>query len=82
MSEKELEKKNMWGLAVACLSLLICLTFREAANYFLASDIVNTKLLDMKLITVGDYTVSGWISKAVWNSHKEEHPDHNPTLTF
>ena len=74
--------KNLWGLAVACMSLWIMLVFREAANYFDSIERINAQLLDMRLITVSDYTISGWIPKALWNKHKKEHPDPNPTMTF
>ena len=36
----------------------------------------------MKLITVDDYTCSGWIKKKTWEKHNKAHPDHNPTMTF
>ena len=58
------------------------LVFREACNYFYETDLINSKLLDMRLITVGDYSCSGWIKQALWNKHKKDHPDHNPTMTF
>ena len=74
--------KNLWGLAVACLSLLIMLWFREYANFIYEMDIYNSQLLDMKLITVDDYTCSGYIKKRVWEKHNEDFPDHNPTMTF
>ena len=74
--------KNLWGLGIACLSLLIMLLFREYANFIYEMDIYNSKLLDMKLITVDDYTCSGWISKSVWKSHNQMYEDHNPTMTF
>ena len=74
--------KNLWGLGVACLSLLIMLLFREYANYIYEMDVYNSQLLDMKLITVDDYTCSGWIRKKTWEKHNKAHPDHNPTMTF
>ena len=81
-TEEKLQEKNLWGLAVACLSLLIMLWFRGAANYFYASDTINSQLIDMRLITVSDYAISGWIPRAVWKKHIEEVPDDNPTMTF
>ena len=67
---------------MACLSLGIMLAFREAALNFYELDGINTKLIDMSLITLNDYSVSGWITKSVWLKHKQDYPDHNPTLTF
>lgn len=81
-SSDELLTKNVWGLAVACMSLFIMFLFREASHYFYEADKINEKLLDLKLITVGDYAISGWIPKGVWNKHKEKFPNSNPTMTF
>ena len=68
-SDEELMSKNLWGLGIACLSLLIMLLFREYANYIYEMDVYNSQLLDMKLITVDDYTCSGWIKKKTWEKH-------------
>jgi hypothetical protein len=56
------------------------LLFREAANYFLEADHINTALLDLKLITVSDYAVSLWISEGLWQRAAEEWPEADPPL--
>lgn len=56
-TEEMLEKKSEWGLAAACIGLLICLFFSITIRSFLTLDEINEKLLDLELVTVDDYTV-------------------------
>ncbi len=52
-----IESKNVWGLAAACIGVLICLYFSFSIRYLLNLDMIEDKLLDLELDTVDDYTV-------------------------
>ena len=41
------------------------------------NDFINEKLYDIRLITVGDYTVQANIPPEVWKAYKESMPDTN-----
>ena len=49
--------KNRWGLAVACVGLIIVSWFRARVYYMYKIDNINEKITDLKLITVNDYTI-------------------------
>ena len=56
----------MWGLALACFGVLICLAIRFTAIYMRNMDIINEKLEGQKVNTVGKYTITGDIKEDVW----------------
>ena len=56
--------KNVLGLAAAVLGLAICVVFRNEMTFRQSLNIINEKIFDGQLITVGDYTIQGKITDA------------------
>ena len=69
-TDSMLETKKVWGLAAACFGLAICMIFRVSMVYLLNMDEINSKIYDMKLVTVTDYAVMGQIPKACFEKFK------------
>ena len=67
-----LQAKNTWGLAVACLGFLIVMVYRATLEYIRSTNQINDKLIDMKLITVDDYSTESKISKKLFEKFKTE----------
>ena len=61
-----IEKKNVIGLVIACLSLMICLYMRLRVSYMHNLDTINNKLIDGMLLTVDDFTVSGKLAPEIY----------------
>ena len=55
--DEELWNKQKWGLAVACIGLLMCIFYTSTLRLMLNIDQLDDKLIDMDLVTVDDYTV-------------------------
>ena len=53
-----LQSKNSWGLAVACIGLGMVLGFRAFISNLRDTELINDKLIDLKLITANDYTIA------------------------
>ena len=64
--------KKTWGLFVACLGCAICLIWINAMNYLVKMDMINSKLYDMELVTVSDYTVMGHLSKNMYETFRRK----------
>ena len=60
--------KNALGLVVSVLGLAICLIYKNAIQVLCHTNQINDKLFDSKLITLGDYSVMGKISKDQWDN--------------
>ena len=56
--------KNVLGLCSACLGLAICMIFRNEMTFRQSLNLINEKLFDSQLITVGDYSIQGKITSA------------------
>ena len=51
-----LVEKGRWGLLSACIGIFMCIVFTSTVKKMLHEDKINDKLLDLKLVTVDDYT--------------------------
>ena len=65
-TQEVLQSKNSWGLAVACLGLLIVFIFRLHMENIRSSIQIDDKLIDMKLITLDDYSIESKIPKKLY----------------
>lgn len=65
--------KNNWGLAVACLGLIIVCWFRARVYYMHKIDCINDKITDLKLITVNDYTIKAPIDAQFYEWWVSQH---------
>ena len=58
--------KNVMGLVVSVLGLLICAMYRNSLTLFLNMNKINDKIFDAHLITLGDYSVTGKVSSSMY----------------
>lgn len=65
-SEEALVMKNQWGLAAACIGLFMCLIFTSFVRKMLHEDKINDKLLDLRLVTVDDYTTQTLLNPKIY----------------
>ena len=65
-SEEALVMKNRWGLAAACIGLFMCLIFTSFVRKMLHEDKINDKLLDLRLVTVDDYTTQTLLNPKIY----------------
>ena len=72
MPNENLRSKQLWGLTAALLGVWIVFIFRHTMNYMYTMDIINDKLIDLKLITASDYTATGKITPDQWQKFKDE----------
>ena len=66
--ESMLYLKNVLGLAASFLGLLICLIYRNTLVVYQKTNIINDKIFDGELITLGDYSVQGTISHLTYHN--------------
>jgi hypothetical protein len=52
-----------WGLACSSIGLFICLFFRFTITAIETLNVLDSKLLDFKLVSIEDYSVTGRISR-------------------
>ena len=64
--EEMLFLKNVLGLVVSVIGLLICAMYRNSLTLFLNMNKINDKIFDAHLITLGDYSVRGKISSSMF----------------
>jgi hypothetical protein len=64
-----IERKNVIGLVIACLSLSICMYMRLRVSYMHNLDTINNKLIDSMLLTVDDFTVSGKLAPEIYQDY-------------
>ena len=57
------ELKNILGLCCTCIGFLVFAFFRQTLFRDYALNAINDKILDSNLITLGDYSVKGKISR-------------------
>ena len=69
-SEDELLSKNLWGLFIACLGIVVCLVIRFTAVFMRNLDMINEKQIKGNMATVGDYSVYGVVSADMLNTFK------------
>ena len=58
--------KNVYGLIVSIMGLLICLIYHNSLTVMRSTNLINEKIFDSQLITLGDYSVQANISEDVW----------------
>jgi len=58
--------KNYWGLAAACIGLLMCIFFSSSVTLMLKLDVIEDKLMDLELVTVDDYTAQTRLDPAIY----------------
>ena len=63
-----LQLKNVLGLCVSVLGLLICLLYKNSLTLHYNMNKINDKIFDQKLITLGDYSVQGKITSHQWGN--------------
>jgi len=51
--------KNVMGLCSAVLGLAICIIYRNEIVFRQSLNMINEKIFDSQLITVGDYSIQG-----------------------
>ena len=56
------------GLCASVIGLYICLTYRNTLVVYQTTNMINDKIFDGYLITLGDYSVQGKISQHHWNT--------------
>lgn len=61
--EEMLWLKNVMGLCAATLGLAICLVYRNNMVYQQGINLINDKIYDGQLITLGDYSIQGKITR-------------------
>ena len=65
--------KSLWGLTVAILGCIICSIIRFSAVYMRNMDILNEKLFNFNVNSVGKYTVMGLVSEDSWQKFMAIH---------
>lgn len=63
--------KNLMGLLQAVLGLAICFVFRGYIKMQKAVNLINEKIFDAQLITVGDYSVQGQVTGKMYSNFKD-----------
>lgn len=63
--------KNTLGLCCSVLGLFICLVYRNTITLLLSTNMINEKIFDGQLITLGDFSVQGQISSSIYKCFKE-----------
>lgn len=71
-SKATLQAKNAWGLAVACLGILTVFVYRATLEYIRSYNQINDRLIDLKLITVDDYSTESKIPRLLFEKFKIE----------
>ena len=66
--DAELWNKKAWGLAIACIGLLMCIFWATTIRLILNVDKIYDKLIDMDLVTVDDYTVQTRLRSAIYDN--------------
>ena len=59
--------KKVMGLCASVIGLYICLTYRNTLVVYQTTNMINDKIYDGYLITLGDYSVQGKISQGHWD---------------
>ena len=59
--------KNVLGLVSSVLGFFICLVYRNTISVYAATNMINDKIYDAHIITLGDYSVQGQISHTMYN---------------
>ena len=58
--------KNVLGLCCSVLGLYICLVYRNTITVLKSINMINEKIFDGQLITLGDYSVQGKINSTMY----------------
>ena len=66
-TEDFLQRKMYWALACSSLGALMCLFFRFTMTYLSRIITIERKLLDYKLISIENYSVTGKISPELYH---------------
>ena len=61
--------KKAMGLCSSVFGLLICLVYRNTLVVYQTTNLINDKIYDSKLITLGDFSVQGKISHLHWEKY-------------
>ena len=61
-----LELKKALGLGVSVIGLFMCLYYHISLTYMRNTNLINEKIFDSELITLGDYSVQGQITQSQW----------------
>ena len=65
--EDFLQRKKYWALVCSSLGALMCLFFRFTMTHVFRKTTIDRKLLDYKLITIENYSVTGKISPELYH---------------
>ena len=74
-------RKNV-ALAAACIGLLICASYLFNLRYLYAAANIDTKLMELELNTVKDFTIQGKISKACYLDYLQNVDTHSEIADF
>ena len=72
-TEEMLESKSTWGLAVASIGLFICMIFTASIRYLKNTDKIIDAQLDIKLVTVDDFTLQTRLPAGLYDKFLETH---------
>ena len=62
--------KLFWGLATACIGLLMCLTFKFSLSLLYAELSIDEKLVNLELTSITDFSVQGDIPADFYSNFK------------
>lgn len=62
--------KQAWGLVVACIGLFMVWFMQARFRFMMNMDAISEKKLDLKLITVNDYTIRFKITPTMYQKFK------------
>lgn len=85
MTEEMLLTKNQWGLAAACIGLLMCLFFAASVRLLKRLDVIGESQMDLELVTIDDYTAQTRLDPAIYHefmSNKVYNSNDVPILDF
>lgn len=63
--------KQAWGLALACIGLFMVFFMHAEFRFMMNMDAISDKKLDLKLITVNDYTIRFNITPTMFAKFKD-----------
>jgi len=75
-----LVEKNQWALVNACIGLFMMVAFTSTVRKMLHEDKLNDRLLDLKLVTVDDYTTQTQLDPKIYADFKKTLPHDDSTV--
>ena len=73
--QDDLANKNKWGMASACICLLIAWFYRIKIKQIWKINDLNVKFAQVNEVTVKDYSVSCLIYRSLYQDFKDKNPE-------